>query len=291
MAEAAAAQLFTRVPELMKEGISTAKELKDAFDGVLGLKQYAETLEKIVDTMSKVNDQLEEKNKEIAEKFTIAHNESHAALLQADTVIKVIKKQTENFIRVVETPGIPAAVHIDVFLTFLTEIQPVVDKASKDLQTARGSLTVAINRVPNLLTNLEALKNKAINEQKRAEATQRAESYGWAAVGVLFGPVGLVVSYSIAAGVTEGCLIENIEKAFEKQKSLMDGYKSDFESMKNNAEALKTKIDGKANHLQTVNVELGGLRGTVKDMSKYPACMALILEDAIKLRDACNAER
>ena len=74
-------------------------------------------------------------------------------------------------------------------------------------------------------------------------------AYLGALAGLVAGPCGLIVSYSIAAGITEGLTIAQIEADFERQRSTMAGYISGFENMYTETEELQKEIDTKRNRL------------------------------------------
>ena len=92
-------------------------------------------------------------------------------------------------------------------------------------------------------------------------------AYGSALVGLIAGPCGLIISYSIAAGVTEGLTIPQIEADFAKQRKIMAGYITGFEKMHTETEELKQEIDAKLLEL----IEIHGKLNTTGSMAATAA--------------------
>jgi len=68
------------------------------------------------------------------------------------------------------------------------------------------------------------------------EARQKA--YAGATSGIILGPIGLLIAYAIAAGVTEGEIVPKLVKELEDFKGQMDGYKGDFSKLKDGAQGM-----------------------------------------------------
>ncbi|MEM6614772.1 MAG: hemolysin E [Cyanobacteria bacterium P01_C01_bin.72] len=70
----------------------------------------------------------------------------------------------------------------------------------------------------------------------------RKEAYGGAAAGVIFGPLGLAISYGIAAGVVEGEMVPTLRKQLAQVQAAFSALSVLVESAQNNIVDAKKKI-------------------------------------------------
>ncbi|ENO4813871.1 TPA: hemolysin HlyE, partial [Shigella sonnei] len=94
----------------------------------------------------------------------------------------------------------------------------VLDDGITKLNEAQKSLLVSSQSFNNASGKLLALDSQLTNDfSEKSSYFQsqvdkiRKEAYAGAAAGVVAGPFGLIISYSIAAGVVEGKLIPELK--------------------------------------------------------------------------------
>ncbi len=102
---------------------------------------------------------------------------------------------------------------------------------STKLNEAQKSLLVSSQSFNNASGKLLALDSQLTNDfQKKAAISShqvdkiRKEAYAGAAAGVVAGPFGLIISYSIAAGVVEGKLIPELKNKLKSVQSFFTTY-------------------------------------------------------------------
>lgn len=136
-----------------------------------------------------------------------------------------------------------ATAQLSLFTAVLNEGQIVTTKAMKALELSSMTFNAAWGK----LTTLNAVFSKDFSNgsafKTAAVKKVRVEAYAGAVAGVVFGPVGLIVSYSIATGVAEGSLIPALEKefketetAFLRMSKLVKDAQVDFTSVKASVE-------------------------------------------------------
>ena len=289
------AELVKALPELLKQGMEVYKSLKDDMSRALGLKKYAEHLSNIVQTFKEVNKYLDESEKAIMEKLTTAHARAQEGMDKAAVVVTVIKEQSGALVSVLD----PSAVGTDqekmwaacqYFSSFAKEMEEKVKEAEDALREASNILQGARNELLAIVNTLKRVQDQFVKEKKEAQAAARAEAYGGAAAGLIFGPIGLIISYSIAAGVTEGLSIPNIEKDFQAQRDTISGYIKGFEDMSAETKALQEKLDAKRKQLIDIHGKLsttGSLAG-IQVRSIAVLHFNLVRKNAQALVEACE---
>jgi DNA repair exonuclease SbcCD ATPase subunit len=289
------AELVKALPELLKQGMEVYKSLKDDMSRALGLKKYAEHLSTIVQTFKEVNKYLDKGEKAIMEKLTTAHARAQEGMDKAAVVVTVIKEQSGALVSVLD----PSAVGTDqekmwaacqYFSSFAKDMEEKVKEAEDALREASNILEGAQNKLRSIVNTLERVQDQFVQEKKAAQAAARAEAYGGAAAGLVFGPIGLIISYSIAAGVTEGLSIPNIEKDFQAQRDTISGYIKGFEDMSAETKALQKKLDAKRKQLIDIHGKLsatGSLAG-IEMRSIAVLHFNLVRKNAQALVEACE---
>ncbi|EOU0395964.1 hemolysin HlyE, partial [Shigella sonnei] len=102
----------------------------------------------------------------------------------------------------------------------------VLDDGITKLNEAQKSLLVSSQSFNNASGKLLALDSQLTNDfSEKSSYFQsqvdkiRKEAYAGAAAGVVAGPFGLIISYSIAAGVVEGKLIPELKNKLKSVQS------------------------------------------------------------------------
>lgn len=266
----AAAALADKAPDLLKAGLDVYKQLKEDMQRVLGLNEYAKHLSHIVATMNRVNEYLDEEDKKLVVKLTQGKTQAEEAMTAAQLVIHTLRSQLQAFLLVLRMKDGDVATACQAFAQFVKDLSPEVKQALDRLTKASGTLEDAAQTVDRILRSLERVQSTLIHEMKAAQAKQRAEAYGGAAAGIAFGPLGLIISYSIAAGICEGKNIPDIEQNFVSQRKTIEGYKSGFETMKTEALSVQTKVKNKHEELEKIYGDMsatGSLSTLVKTSS------------------------
>src|SRR5262249_8979237 len=97
-----------------------------------------------------------------------------------------------------------ADVQIAILIKVLRECVTKLGAAQKQLGESSASLNQAAGELSTLTTVLKADFDASSIYYADQKEKLRKEAYGGAAAGIIGGPLGLLISYSIAAGVLEG---------------------------------------------------------------------------------------
>lgn len=108
-------------------------------------------------------------------------------------------------------------------LTLLTEVLEEGQKAMTDAILQLEASSKSCNGAAGKLTYLNAVLkqdfSKGSDYYEAAVDKVRTEAYAGAVAGAVSGPEGLAIAYSIAAGVVEGSLIPELDKAFAETQA------------------------------------------------------------------------
>ena len=118
-----------------------------------------------------------------------------------------------------------------------------------------------------IIKTLERVQNEFLSQKRTAESHARGVACGSALAGLIGGSCGLIISYSITAGITEGVTIPQIKADFVKQQNIM--YISNFEKMYTNTEELHEELETKRRELIDIYSKLttaGSLAFTLNGM-------------------------
>lgn len=154
-----------------------------------------------------------------------------------------------------------------------------LEAASRSFNEADGELTVLHKR----LTEDFDTKSQYFNAQVDKI---RKEAYAGAAAGVVAGPFGLIIAYSIAAGVVEGKLIPEL-------KERMVSVKAFFERIQADITKTQTDIAGAKVNLRNEAVSLGELKSQIEttqiflEIDTDNVLKAEVTEAAMKLSNSC----
>ena len=237
---------------LFKQGFEVYKSLTDDMKQALGLKAYADQLSYITQVFKDVNEYLDEKQKETVKKLNTAYEQSVDGLDKAYHVVSAIKEQAKTLARVLSS-SVPEESRpkkmwdaCRYFSRFAKQTEAKVSKAEQKLKEAGITLNQIGAEIDSIMSKLETVQENFVEEKRAEQQKKRAEAYGGAAAGIVGGFVGLVISYSIAAGVTEGMTIPQIEKRFKEQRDKISGYIAGFSKMSRDTATLAKQIDAKS---------------------------------------------
>ncbi|XP_065893705.1 hemolysin E-like [Dysidea avara] len=253
--------------ELFSKGLDVYLKVKEQMERALGLNEYAKKLQHINQVMDGVRKFLSENEKDIADVLIKAHKLTRAGMQKAVVVVQVIKSQCQTLADVLTTD-------VDLkdkmfaactyFATFAKDMEEKVDEAETKLVEASNELFSAKLKIKNIISALKKIQDGIVLDAKEAISKQRAIAYGSAAVGLIMGPIGLVISYGIAASITEGITVKGIEENFEKQRKIIEKYITDFTQMKTETETLQTSLDKMRKELTDIHGKLSALASLSK---------------------------
>jgi hemolysin E len=156
-------------------------------------------------------------------------------------------------------------------ITKMTTAQDMLAKSSDSFNKASGELIA-----------LKAQLNSDFDDKSDYFEAQkkkiRSEAYGGAAAGIILGPFGLAISYSIAAGVVEGELIPALAKQFEAVK----GY---FANLGNTVKNANTAIDEAKAKLEDEIVTIGKIKVATENTAFFVEFDDVLLDS---LKDAAK---
>ena len=255
-----------------ERGLVVYKGLKEDMQKALGFKEYAEQLSHITLTLKSVNKHLDAEERAIVDKLDKAYELAQEGLEKATVVVTVIKEQSSALLRTL-SEATPGADHQKMFTACLyfsafakvTEVK--VREAQDVLRKASIALYTSLNDIRSIIKTLKRVHNQFIQAKRAAQARARTGAYLGALAGLIAGPCGLIISYSIAVGITEGLTIPQIEADFAKQRRTMARYISGFENMYTETEELQEEIDTKRNQLIEIYGKLS-TAGTITSMTE-----------------------
>ena len=125
----------------------------------------------------------------------------------------------------------------------------VLDDGITKLNEAQKSLLVSSQSINNASGKLLALDSQLTNDfSEKSSYFQsqvdkiRKEAYAGAAAGVVAGPFGLIISYSIAAGVVEGKLIPELKNKLKSVQSFFTTLSNTVKQANKDIDAAKLKL-------------------------------------------------
>ncbi len=160
----------------------------------------------------------------------------------------------------------------------MNEAQEALGKSSKSFNEASGQLSVLTTQLSQDFAEGSSYYNNQVDKLRK-------EAYGGAAAGVIGGVFGLIVSYSIAAGVLEGELIPALKRKFQEVQN-------SFEKLKDIVSQANNDIDDTKIKLQTEIKAIGKLKTQTEATSTFlgmdPSMIGLLEKSVNKLIDLCE---
>ncbi|WP_115443409.1 hemolysin HlyE, partial [Escherichia coli] len=168
----------------------------------------------------------------------------------------------------------------------------VLDDGITKLNEAQKSLLVSSQSFNNASGKLLALDSQLTNDfSEKSSYFQsqvdkiRKEAYAGAAAGVVAGPFGLIISYSIAAGVVEGKLIPELKNKLKSVQSF-------FTTLSNTVKQANKDIDAAKLKLTTEIAAIGEIKTETETTRFYvdydDLMLSLLKEAANKMINTCN---
>ncbi|CAM3870595.1 hemolysin E [Rahnella bruchi] len=117
-----------------------------------------------------------------------------------------------------------------------------MDAAQKSL----GESSLSFNEASGKLLQLDSQLSNDFNEKSEYFENQvsklRKEAYAGAAAGLVLGPFGLLISYSIASGVVEGKMIPELRKKLESVKKFFTDLSAQVKKANTSIDETKVKL-------------------------------------------------
>ena len=260
----------TELVPTIEHGIEIYNTLKDDMKKALALKQYAEHLSFISQTLADVGQHLSEHEREIVRRLNEAYTLSQDGMKKATAVVTTIKDHCNGLLIVLSdyvhgSNEYKLRLACELFSVSAEKIEAQVREAQDVLRRASNLLYTSRNDLRSIIDTLQRLQNNFIEDQKAAIKRQRDKAYKTAAIGAAFGPIGLIISYAITGGVTEGMSIPNIEANFARQRETIAGYIPGLELMYSETDAMQENLDEQRRQLVDIRGKLsvaGELAGT-----------------------------
>lgn len=268
-------------PELFKQGLLIYEGFLNGMERAQGLKQYAENLSHIMQIMNEVNNDLTDQERELAKTLGEAYELSQKGMDKAVFMVTMIEQQSSLLALILAETG-PGSDKEKLFTacasfaTFAKDVDSKLSEARDALRDASTKLFSAQNGINSIVNTLKRVHDNFIDKQKKAVARQRSEVYGAAAVGILAGPIGLLISYGIASGVLEGMTIPEIKKDFERQRGRVSGYVADLKKMRSETKDLLDELDEQRTQLTNISARLStlaSLAGNKDLLMNYPTVL------------------
>ena len=143
-----------------------------------------------------------------------------------------------------------------LLLKVLNEGSKHMTDAISKLEASKRSFNVAFGQLTALRTQLQNDFSKGSDYFERAKSKLRAEAYGGAVAGIVLGPIGLAISYSIAAGVVEGELVPKLEKAFKETAEKFDNLQETVNQAQRSIESAKKALGEEIRVLGTMSAKI-----------------------------------
>ena len=291
----AAAAIVKDLPELMKQGLKIYESLRDDMERALGLKQYADSLAELNLIMNGVIKYLDQEEKNIVKILVEANELTQRGMQKAIVVVSVIKSQCDVLLDVLQQ-NLPEEEQKDSFYTacmyfgaFAKDMEAKISEAENELVSASSKLYAARLKIITVTNTLERVHDTLSKEMEAAISKQRATAYGAAAAGAVLGLPGLIISYSIATGITEGKSVKDIRQQFKKQRNKISDYIKNFNTMKNDTDSLKASLDKKKDSLSEIHSKLSCV-GTMTRMDAIPRGHFDRVRTRVKmLHESCEA--
>ncbi|EEU9258149.1 hemolysin HlyE [Escherichia coli] len=167
---------------------------------------------------------------------------------------------------------------LDDGITKLNEAQKSLLVSSQSFNNASGKLLALDSQLPNDFSEKSSYFQSQVDKIRK-------EAYAGAAAGVVAGPFGLIISYSIAAGVVEGKLIPELKN---KLKSVQNF----FTTLSNTVKQANKDIDAAKLKLTTEIAAIGEIKTETETTRFYvdydDLMLSLLKEAAKKMINTCN---
>ena len=248
-------------------GISAVKQamtvISELMDATIPWNDFREIIKRLKESKDQYSNQAASVVGEVAKLLLDSCDSYVSSVNNVDNWCKSAVQHLEVFLNLFAgiTDKETAEAQKTLLLAVLNNGQAAISKALEDLNTCNerfNSLTAKMIELETIFEN-DFRESSAYFANSLKQLRQRA--YGGAAAGVLFfGPIGLAISYSIAAGVVEGNLVPQLKRAFRAtrqkfanlQKTLIKA-KTVLQSAKDDINEEITRVNNISSQIATTN--------------------------------------
>lgn len=282
--------------------IGSVKEGVDAAKGVLDL--YNQLMKTIVpwDAFNKTIKKLEEGKSQYSDKAAKVVGEVKTLLLNSKDVYdsaslevyRWCKKSVpllKNYLDLFQHTTSPdvAAGQKTLMMMVLKDGEDKMKSAMDRLERSKSSFNEASGKLQELKTVLDNDFSENSDYFKRACERIRTEAYVGAIAGGIFGPLGLAISYAIAAGTVEGDKIPELKKAFAETKKEFERLDKVVDNAMGDITNAKSDIDIKLKSINTIRAKIEEVKDFVKIWALIPIVEFQYLKKSCdELIDLCN---
>lgn len=275
-------------------------------------KESIETIKSALELYNKVLDQIipwktyEETCKELDRYREDYSNESAELVGQVKTLIKNAEDNyfisTQSIYEWCSLAERLLVIYLDLFKNRTAKtyeaqkalLLKVLDDGLKKMSDGQAQLEQCSMNFNNVAGKLTTLQSRLVNDfDAKSSYFQgkvnklREEAYGGAAVGILAGPFGLIISYSIAAGVVEGQIIPQLKEKMGSVKKFYDDLAKTIDDTNVQIDSTKGKLRDEVKSIGKLKVQTEETKSLIP-MDDLDALRDTILDSVNNLISQCK---
>lgn len=278
---------------LIKDSIETADQALDLYNKVLDQIVPWGTFEETLTRIDEYKEDYSAKAAELVGKVQTKLQDSKDCYFQAVSEVYiwcgVAKAVLPAYVNSITDPE-KAASQLPLILKVLDKGITSIDRGIEQLQNSSMSFNAASGELLALDKKLEEDFNTKSEYFKQQEDKIRKEAYGGAAAGVVAGPFGLIIAYSIAAGVVEGKLIPELKAKLSKVKDFFVRIRGEIESTQSQISEAKLSLQSEATALGELKEEIETAQIFIESNTDN-ALKDEVIDAANKLVESCISYR
>ncbi|ECY4642737.1 hemolysin HlyE [Salmonella enterica subsp. enterica] len=171
-----------------------------------------------------------------------------------------------------------ASTQKDILIRILNEAQKSLLASSQSFNNASGKLLALDSQLTNDFSEKSSYFQSQVDRIRK-------EAYAGAAAGIVAGPFGLIISYSIAAGVIEGKLIPELNNRLKAVQNFFTSLSATVKQANKDIDAAKLKLATEIAAIGEIKTETETTRFYVD----YDDLMLSLLKGAAKkMINTCN---
>ena len=259
-------------------GISAVKQamtvISDLMDATIPWKDFREIIKRLKESKDQYSNEAASVVGEVAKLLLDSSDSYVLSVNNVDNWCKSAVQHLEVYLNLfagTKDKGTAEAQKI-LLLTVLNDGQAAISKALDDLNTCNERFNVLTAKLIELETIFENdfRESSAYFENSLKQLRKRA--YGGAAAGVLFfGPIGLAISYSIAAGVVEGNMVPELKRAFRATRQKFANLQKTLVKAKTVLQSAKDDINEEITRLNNISSQISTTNGFANAWAAAPA--------------------
>ncbi|ECG8591582.1 hemolysin HlyE [Salmonella enterica subsp. salamae] len=284
-------EMFTdRTVEVVKSAIETADSALDLYNKYLDQVIPWQTFEETIKELSRFKQEYSQAASVLVGDIKALLMDSQDKYFEATQTVYewcgVAKQLLTAYILLFdEYNEKKASAQKDILIRVLDDGVKKLNEAQKSLQVSSQSFNTASGKLLALDSQLtDDFSEKSSYFQSQVDKI-RKEAYAGAAAGMVAGPFGLIISYSIAAGVVEGKLIPELKNKLASVQSFFTTLSATVKQANKDIDAAKLK-------LTTEIAAIGEIKTQTETTRFYvdydDLMLSLLKEAAKKMIDTCN---